>query len=85
MGLKAGLIADSYLDATRIIRHKKSYTDYAITPELLARIERVHGGVLSLSLSSIPTYTHSLILSPECRTGSVWADGALDCTRDLRP
>lgn len=40
-GVRAGLLADTYLEAMRINQHKKSYADYVLTPELQAQIEMV--------------------------------------------
>ena len=38
-GVRAGLLADTYLEGMRIVQHKKSYADYILTPEILAEIE----------------------------------------------
>eukprot|EP00026_Physarum_polycephalum_P003486 Phypoly_transcript_03498.p1 GENE.Phypoly_transcript_03498~~Phypoly_transcript_03498.p1 ORF type:complete len:722 (+),score=117.51 Phypoly_transcript_03498:139-2304(+) len=38
-GVRAGLLADTYLEGMRITQHKKSYADYVLTPEILAEIE----------------------------------------------
>mmetsp|Transcript_15837 Transcript_15837/g.30993 ORF Transcript_15837/g.30993 Transcript_15837/m.30993 type:complete len:731 (-) Transcript_15837:61-2253(-) len=37
--MRAGLTADTYLDITSLVQHKKSYTDYTLTPELLEQVE----------------------------------------------
>jgi DNA replication licensing factor MCM7 len=39
-GVRAGLLADTYLEGMRIVQHKKSYADYVLTPEILAEIEK---------------------------------------------
>jgi MCM P-loop domain len=36
--LRAGLIADTYLEATYVFRHKKSYSDYELTDEVTQQI-----------------------------------------------
>jgi DNA replication licensing factor MCM7 len=36
--MKAGLISDTYLEISSLTSHKKSYTDFTFTPELLVQI-----------------------------------------------
>lgn len=43
-GVRAGLITDTYIEAMGIEQHKKSYTDYAPTPDLMAKIEELSKG-----------------------------------------
>jgi DNA replicative helicase MCM subunit Mcm2 (Cdc46/Mcm family) len=38
-GVRAGLLADTYLEGMRIVQHKKSYADYVLTPEIAEEIE----------------------------------------------
>lgn len=40
--LRAGLLADTYLDAQYVVRHKKSYVEETIDDATLARIEALH-------------------------------------------
>lgn len=67
--MRAGLLADTYLEAMRIVQHKKSYADYVLTPELEAEIEKAaqERNVFSrLAKSIAPEVSYSLIIRYYC-------------------
>lgn len=60
-GVRAGLLADTYIEGMRLTQHKKSYNDYVLTPEML---EQIH-----LAVNQRDVYTRlAKSIAPEIST-----------------